>query len=202
MDRNQVIGIILLVAMFVGWMVYDSSRSNPNMGTSPQVENTENDVDKAIVEAEQTIDSTDRAQSVDLNVAEQNVTIRTNDIEVVLTNYGGKIKTVRLLKYTDYDNDTLVLMDGKSADIKIFGETQSSGNINLGSQVFQTTAKSSVVKNGDSISVIYTGAIAGGTVVKQVYSFKSDGYTIGYKLDMNNISKSFASNDLRWKFDA
>ena len=201
MDRNQVIGIILLVAMFIGWTMWSSTKENATLGS--------NVTDTTQVQAPVALEnSEDLKATVDTNAENtvsrpeaKTLTISTKELEVVLSSEGGKIKQVTLLNWTDYKNDTLILMDEKSANYRLFGDTKKSGDVDLMASLYSTEATSTVVKEGDSTLVKFSYRTDSGALIEQIYTFKGTGYTIGYQLLIDGFSKEFASGDLKWKWE-
>lgn len=199
MDKNQVIGIILLVGMFVGWTLWNNSKDNPQLAEQ-MGDTVETVVPQSTQEEEKVSKETILLDSNAVVIEKEDITITTKELEVVLSNEGGKIKKVSLLNWTDHLGEKVVLMNEESANYRLFGDTKKAGKADLLSKMYTTEAKSKLVSGEESFDVSYAYTSESGTVIEQVYSFKAEGYTFGYQLSIDGVSKEFASSDFEWNW--
>ncbi len=211
MDRNQFVGLLLMLVMITVYFQFFA----PDPLASPESIDNQTVVDTVQVQSETAQlsetqeDYTPLSDSAMQAVSEmkyglfspvsqgtENKTVLENDeIRVTFSNKGGKIDEVELKNYTKYDGSPLILVD-QNHEINILFE-HLSRTINLNDLYF----KDQVVDYSDSTVITFTLAVQGAQL-KQVYSLPKTGYTLGYNLVSNGFEKQIEPKNLTYVWDA
>jgi YidC/Oxa1 family membrane protein insertase len=221
MDRNTIIGLLLIVAIIIGYsvMTKPSQEQQRKHDSIVAVQNLEqarlqqqklvHDLDKKS-ETKALVSDSSRTKNLESqfgafahSVKDTNefVTIENNLLKIKLSAKGGRPYSVELKKYKRYDGSPLVMFDGDST---IFGLNFFSQNRSIATNdlFFQPVKKGNVVvsSKADSISLrLYAGD---NSYIEYVYTVKPDDYMIRFNVNFVNMDKIIAVNsnslDLNW----
>lgn len=194
MDRNQVIGIVLILAMLIGYQVLvpkPAPDKKPAQKTAQTKPASESAAKAAVAKAEQPLDSAAaRALYGDFAAAgtgqARDVVVENKDIRVTFSTQGGRVKEVVLKHYKTYDQKPLVLVDAQSSQTALELPT-SRGRVDLHKLYYQTDAQS-VSDSAKATTVAFKVEVAPGQSVEQAYSVPASGYVIGYNLRLNGLT--------------
>jgi len=204
MDRNQVVGIVLILAMLVGYQLLvpkpapEKKAAQTTQTTKPT---SESGAKAAINKAEQPLDSAvARAQFGDFATVatgeNRDIVVENKDIKVTFSTHGGRVKEVLLKNYKTYDQKPLVLVDENSS--KTFLELPTThGKIDLHKLYYQTTTQSGTV-NGQAQQIVFRAEIAPGQSVEQVYTVPVEGYVLNYDLKLNGLGNTVSNDNIRF----
>lgn len=204
MDRNQVVGIVLILAMLVGYQLLvpkpapEKKAAQTTQTTKPT---SESGAKAAINKAEQPLDSAvARAQFGDFATVatgeNRDIVVENKDIKVTFSTHGGRVKEVLLKNYKTYDQKPLVLVDENSS--KTFLELPTNhGKIDLHKLYYQTTTQSGTV-NGQAQQIVFRAEIAPGQAVEQVYTVPAEGYVLNYDLKLNGLGNTVSNDNIRF----
>ena len=111
MDKDKLIGYLLLFTVFTIYLFHNGQRGLPNQGketnsTNPVLDNTKQDM----------VASPNNIHTLPDNVkgSEKEFTIENDQIRVVLSNIGGRIKSVMLKKFNNHLGGQVVLCNDTS----------------------------------------------------------------------------------------
>lgn len=227
MDRNSIIGLLLIGLIIIGYSIYTQP-------TAEELQAAKNRRDSiALVEAREkalttqqntaatpppaaVIDSTMAVDSLSADSVkaamerqrlgdfagaasgtEQLLTLENNKIKVMISSLGGKIKSVRLKDYKTWDGKPLELLD---SDSSIFNLSLSAGNRIINTQELYFTATGST---GKSNSVSLRLNAAAGQYIEYYYSLPEDSYLLSYQINVVGMQNVIAANasylNLDWK---
>lgn len=204
MDRNQIIGIVLILAMLVGYQYLvpkPAPEKKPAQQTQTSKPKTAAGAAAAIDKAEQPLDSAAmRAQFGDFASAatgqEQEIVLENNDMKVTFSTLGGRVKEVVLKNYKTYDQKPLVLIDEESSRTVLELPTRQ-GKVDLHQLYYQTNAQSGAV-GGQPKQISFRATTGGGNAVEQVYTMPAEGYVLGYDLKLNGLNNTVAGQNIRF----
>lgn len=191
MERNQVIGLVLILTMLIGYQILVPTPVEPTKTTQEQVQPEP----AAPVNVESTTPLQDSTQakaiygdfaSAALGDA-QDLTIETNDLRVVFSNKGGVMKEVMLKKYKTFDQKPLYLVSEGHTKFELEVPT-SKGNIDLANLYFTTTASDRTLAENDSAVITYRLALADNQYVEQTYVVRGSGYVVDYGIKSEGIA--------------
>ncbi len=208
MERNQVIGLVLILIMLIGYKVL-VPREDPAPVTQEQVTQA-----TPIPPTTDTLDATPAStgqDSVRLKAAygdfaaaahgqTQDLTIETNDVRVVFSNKGGVMKEVLLKKYKTYDQKPLYLISDKHSRFQLELPTQR-GNMDLANLYFTTTATNRTLAENDSALITYRLALSENQYVEQTYLVRGTGYVIDYGIQARGLGQAGKPVLFGWQND-
>ncbi len=194
MDRNQIIGIVLILAMLIGYQVLvpkPAPEKKPAQTTVQTKPTSESAAKAAVAQAEQPLDSAAaRALYGDFAAAgtgqARDVVVENKDLRITFSTQGGRVKEVILKKYKTFDQKPLVLIDPQSSQTALELPTNR-GKVDLHKLYYQTGAQNSTDSTKPT-TVAFRVEIAPGQSVEQVYTVPAEGYAIGYNLRLNGLS--------------
>lgn len=211
MDKNQILGLVLIAIIILGYGFYQSSQvpegeiekqqQEENVSTetadaddTPST-NKEKQEEKANIEA-----SEDTSRSTQKQIEEKRYTIENEDMVIVFSNRGGKIDLLELKKHNSFDATPVVLKD----DIHdIFHWRSGNYILNDDDKSFTTTLnnKTTSLQNGDTLSFDFVHT-DGSKEIIQRYTIYGEGYEVGYGLQLKGFDKSsFKTVTIDWRKD-
>lgn len=194
MDKNFVIGLVLIMLMLIGYQVLVPKPVEP----TPVAEVKKEAAKPASVTSDTTQNS---SQSVDsLAVPQKDLVIETKDARVVFTNKGGVMKEVMLKNYKTYDQKPLYLIAEKHNNFQIDLPTQT-GDVRLTNQTFTTDAQDRTLAEKDSVVVTYRTTLKNNQTVEQTYLVRGSGYVIDYGIKASGALPANKSVEFHWDND-
>ncbi|WP_149243834.1 membrane protein insertase YidC [Dyadobacter sp. 32] len=199
MDKNFIIGLVLIMLMLIGYQMLVPQPVEPTPVS--QVEK------QAVRPSEQNNPSTDSLQVLSPNgdsslvaVAQQDLVIETVDAKIVFSNKGGILKEVSLKKYKTYDQKPLYLIAENHNEFDLELPTQT-GNVKLTNLYFSTENKDQSLSEKDSVTISYKVDLKNGQSVEQTYVVRGSGYVIDYGIKANGMSVGDKSLLFNWRND-
>ncbi|MEP1094305.1 MAG: membrane protein insertase YidC [Cyclobacteriaceae bacterium] len=193
MDKNQYIGLVLMFGLLAIYFVYFSPEPQPIVEEQP-IEQSEQLATETLPSNTTSDLNTQQAQSVDtlkygvfsfaVTSKEEEQIIETDELTVVFSNLGGKIKAVTLRNHLDYLGNQVKIMDGTKSASHLQVQHQGK-SINLSEVAFSP----SVANSNDTTTITYTLSNGSFNVI-QTYKIPSSGFEIGYdvkSVGLNNI---------------
>jgi len=201
MDKNFVIGLVLIMLMLIGYQMLVPQPAEPT-----PVAQVKKDATKPSASGSSTLSPDSlhvTAQNGDSSVtavAPQDLVIETVDSKIVFSNKGGVLKEVSLKKYKTYDQKPLYLIAENHNEFQLELPTQS-GNIKLTDLYFTTESKDQVLAANDSAVISYQVSLKNNQSVTQTYVVHGSGYVIDYGIKSAGIGMGDKSVQLNWKND-
>lgn len=194
MDKNFVIGLVLIMLMLIGYQVLVPKPVEP----TPVAEVKKEAAKPASVTSDTTQNS---SQSVDSTVVPQkDLVIETKDTRVVFTNKGGVMKEVMLKNYKTYDQKPLYLIAENHNNFQIDLPTQT-GDVRLTNQTFTTDAQDRTLAEKDSAVITYRATLKNNQTVEQTYVVRGSGYVIDYGIRASGALPANKSVEFHWDND-
>jgi YidC/Oxa1 family membrane protein insertase len=199
MDKNTIIGILLMAMMFLGYQMLmpapepvkpPETKTVAKAATQPIVPKLDSVASKALYG-----DFAKAAQGV-----AKDIVIENDDARITFSSLGGGVKEVLLKKYKTYQQKPLYLIDSQSSRFKIELPT-TKGNINLSSLYFETTAQNQVLKAGQTAKVIFKLPIAANQFVEQTYTVQGSGYVVDYDLNLIGLDGTLKNEPAKLVWD-
>ncbi len=213
MDRNQVIGLVLMGVLFVAWMYFfgpettelepreepSTEQVTEDKPASPSIdEKKETTLDRALSEADTaTLDASDS-----LSIATQQqqygvfagaatgeakeVTAENDLMRVVFNTRGGVASLVELKQFKTYQKEPLILFDELSSKFAYLVEVNNL-DIDLTDLYYESDSDNLEVVEGDTASVSFTANLGGNRSISHVYTFVHNSYQIGYQLILQGL---------------
>jgi len=227
MDRNTLIGILLLGLLLIGWSLF-TKPSRERMKEAQRVRDSLEQVGSAQAPA-QAVSPQDsmketitRVQSGQVDSAslkqlmsqfgifgdhvtgeKKFICVETDLLKVILTNRGGRIYSVELKDYKTFDGKPLILFEGDST---IFGLNFPAMNrsINTSDLFFEPSTSETYVHVSDQPFTLTMSLSAGeGRGIDYVYTFTPGKYLVDCDIHFVNMQGIIAANtnyiDLKWE---
>ncbi|AUD02940.1 membrane protein insertase YidC [Spirosoma pollinicola] len=210
MDRNQLIGIVLILAMLVGYQLLVpkpapekpvAQKTQTIKPTTASGGETDSVADSKGNSATQRIDSAAvKAQFGDFSTVAtgqaRDIFIENKDIKLTFSTQGGRVKEVVLKNYKTYDQKPLVLIDEQSSKTVLELPT-SRGKVDLHQLYYQTTTQSGTV-GGQPQQIVFRAEVAPGQAIEQVYTIPAEGFVLDYDLKLNGLNNTIGTGDIRF----
>ena len=209
MDRNQLIGIVLIMAMLVGYQLLvpkpapekapaqKTQTTKPTTASGRSADAAAAAVDKASLPLDSAVAKAQFGDFATVASGEaRDIVIENKDLKVTFTTQGGRVKEVILKNYKTYDQKPLVLIDNQSSHTLLELPTNR-GKVDLHKLYYQTTAQNATV-SGQSQQITFRAEIAPGESVEQVYTIPAEGYVLDYGLKLNGLNNTVGNGDIRF----
>ena len=211
MDRNTVIGFVLLAVLLFAYMFISSKNSR-----ALEIQKKRYDDSVAFVSSQKQAIAA-KKDSVKINAvpdttiagklfngSEKTVTVENEVLSIIFTNKGGQAKSVRLKNYKSVDSSLVELENSETDDLSYSVNTTSPDKkSSLASDLFFNEAK--VEKQADGSQVIsFQAAIAPGETITHQYILKPNSYLVDWNVQLNGADKLLTQNafNVQWKLRA
>lgn len=214
MDKNTVIGFVLIGILLIGMFVINNMSRQAGMAEQKRIEDsiakTKPKVDTAALKKDlKEKDSILAAKQkmpgsfiTDTTGTEQMDTLENNLVRIVFTNKGGQPKTVELKNYKKSDGKPLLLADGRFNRL--------SYKINAGNNISPETADLAFVSSKKTINADKSQSISfllkdpDGRSVTHQYKLPYDSYLVDFNLLLSEAGKLITGNNLNllWQTQA
>lgn len=226
MDRNTIIGIILIFAIIVVYSIVtkptkqqleeakrrrDSielvqkqealNRISPSATRDSLQNDTATMAAKKLQEAKE-LKNEFGAFSQNLEGTRQFYTLENNLVRLVVSNKGGRPYSVELKKYHRYDSLPLVLFSGDSTrfSLEFFAQNR---NISTQDMYFKPVGTNPIQVNDSAQSLTLRLEVAPNRYIDYIYSVKPNSYMVDFRISLNGMDSLIASNsgrlDLDWQ---
>ena len=230
MDRNSVWGMLIIIAIIVGYSLYmrpsaeeieaaKKRRDSLALVYQQEQEATQHktiQADTAVISQNKSaVEDSNRTKQKMLELGsfaaaasgeEQLITVETNNIKARITSKGARIYSVQLKKFQKYDSSALILFDGdtNSFGLQFFANTKSISTNEL-FFIPQCSSQHITVEN-DSLSLTLRLYAGEESYLDYIYTFYPDSYKVGFQVSFTNMNKIIAANtnymDLQWSMYA
>ncbi len=205
MEKRTLIALLLALIILFGFQYFFSPKEQPPPAQAPTKEAAPGkEAPPAKAEQAPAKPSTAGAQSAGAPAAPatakatKTYTVETPLLKVDLSDLGGSITSVRLIKY----KEKLGSPEGKELfeDIKPYGQMPVLFESQSGQQASDATLfipdRERLTVNSTPETITFSGALTNGKKVKKIYTFYPDRYTIGLKVAVENLDPDRTYLDL------
>ena len=212
MERNQVIGLVLIAALLIGYATFFRAPEEP-IEETPQQEETINTIpqDEASTPPQEAEVTTEIASDSSENVYEdqygifavgavgekQQLIVENDYSKFTFSSKGGQIESVELKEFLTYDKKPLMLFD-KTSSQRLLRLPTTKGIINISDLYFNTASKGKVITKGDTAIVIYTLTVDANNSIEQKYVIPGSGYKIDYEIKVNGLQNNILGDQLNF----
>ena len=212
MDRNTIIGFVLLAFLFIGYFYY--SRQG-QLAVEKQRQHIQDSLSRLKPKADTTLKEAIVSDSLhtqkdsslsgiiqDTTGKEQLVTIENKVLKITFSNKGGEPKQIEIKDFKTFDDKPLILQDGNFNNI--------SYPINIGgnrtaqtSDLLFTPLPVQTDSDGNQI-ISFRLQTNNGESIEHQYILKPDNYMIGFNIKLNGAEKLVTQNTLNllWQVKA
>lgn len=194
MDKNQVTGLLLIMAMLLGYQFFLAPKDEPTK-----------EIEKAKVTQSVSTPKATIIDSVALKAAAgdfasaavgtaEDIVLENKDIKVVFSTLGGKVKQVLLKNYETYNSfeakkkEPLLIFD-ESFDKVSFELPTTKGNIDLNKLYFSDVKvnKNANPEKESAQSVSFTLSLANGQSITQSYTLAPSGFLLDQDVKLTGL---------------
>ena len=196
MDKNQITGLVLIMAMLLGYQFFFAPKIEPE---KPQEK--PKTTQATVTPQKVTILDSNAAKTAAGDFANaavgtnKEVVLENKDIKVTFTSQGGRVKQVLLKNYETYESFSnivakpkvpLVIFDQDFDKITLELPT-TKGKVDLNKLYFNTNSVGGVVDEGKTEKVIFTLQLANGQTVEQTYTLAGKGFLLDNDLKLTGL---------------
>lgn len=192
MDKNSITGIVLIMAMLLGYQYFFAPKED---AIQPKAKTAA--IATKSSPPNQTLDTLP-AITKDSAIKEQIFTLENKDVKIELSSLGGKISRVELKNYKSYKTYTT---NGKDA-IRLFDSKKDVFSVEI------PTGSSKIVLNNlvfagnqSGQQVNFTSILPNGKRINLSYSLPETGFQLNYGIDAKEIADQITGSDylIHWK---
>jgi YidC/Oxa1 family membrane protein insertase len=191
MDKNSISGIVLIMAMLLGYQ-YFFAPVEP-VPTEQVAKKTTVVKPKANI-----VVTAPTAPDSSAQIKERFLKLENKNMVVTLSNYGGKIKSVTLKNYRSYANYN----SGKSEGIQMFDASKDQFDVEIpsGNTKIKLNALIYDVQENKG-NVVFTSTLATGQKISQTYILGEENFELDYSIDAKNAASVITGDDytIHWK---
>ena len=221
MDRNSIIGLVLIMAIFIGFSIYNQpskeeiEAAKRKQDSIAQVEKQKETLAKKATQAakpqaqlpkdsvlpDSVLVKQYGAFGNNLIGKEEIYTLENELMKIRVSSKGGRVKSVELKKHLDYNNKPLQLFSGE--DNK-FGLSFFENNrvVHTGDLYFKPTGNAIKVSGKDSSNFAVRIEVSSDKYLEYEYTLKGDEYLVGFKVNFvglqDVIEERSNTLDLEW----
>lgn len=211
MDRNTVIGFVLLALLFFGYFYYSSQGK---LALEKQQQHIKDSLDKLkpkidtslntgkIIKSASTQDSSTANIQQDTSGKEEFFTLENKVLKITFTNKGGQPKKVELKDFKTFDNKPLILLDGNFNNISYAINTGNNQTAQTSDLLFSSQGPQKSADGKEMIS--FTLQSKDGQKIEHQYVISPDDYMIGFNINLDGANKLVTQNtlNLTWQTKA
>lgn len=222
MDRNSIIGFVLIALVLVGYSYYTAPTKEElarkqferdSLALVSQKRTLDSIKSNAIVSTLDTVAPTDSAKQQQFvnqlglfaHTAQGNVdffTIENEKLKVTLSSLGGKVQQVELKNYTTHDKKPLLLYqaDSSAMGLNFFAENKP---ISTNALYFKPKGKSFSIKGNSSESFIMRLEAAPDKYIDYIYTLNGNTFDLKFDINLTGLQNVIAANsafiELDWR---
>lgn len=202
MDKNTVIGFVLIAVLVIGFMWYNTPTKEQQALQQHIADSTAKAVAAKAAAANDTTHKAaapaavlDSAQALTLAAGtigtEELTTVETDILKAVFTNKGGRLKSVELKKYKTPGEGKNVVLSGGPDDNMAYKVNTDNSHSALTSDLYFQPAKVESGADG-SKTVSFTIASKGGQSITHQYILKNGSYMIDWNIGLQGANSLFS----------
>lgn len=213
MDRNTLVGFILLALMTVGYVLYtnneqqklDAYRQEQKMvadslaaieaAKAPKIE-----VDSVAIK-EQIITESLGSFSELAKGEEEFLKVETEDCIYTFSNLGGSLYSVELKEYLTFDKKPLILFEGDDNSLDVSFVSNENKRVRSSQIYFKTEATDKKLKGEESYTLRYVLESSPGKEYIHEYIIPAQGYVFDFNIRLKNMAELVAATEKTLSID-
>lgn len=211
MDRNTVIGFVLLALLFFGYFYYSSqgklALEKQEQHIKDSIARLQPKVDTSLNKnlanaATSTRDTALQNIKQDTTGKEQFITVENKVFKITFTNKGGQPQRVELKDFKTFDKKPLILLDGQFSNISYAINTGNNQTEQTSDLLF-TASKPQTTADGKQI-IDFTLESKDGQKIDHEYIISPNDYMMTFNIKLNGANKLLTQNtmNLTWQSKA
>jgi YidC/Oxa1 family membrane protein insertase len=209
MDRNTVIGFVLLALLFFGYFYYTKQGQ---LAAERQQQHIQDSLNKLKPKVDTTLkmhaadslaakkDSSLAGIKQDTTGKEQLITVENKVLKITFSNKGGQPKEILLKNFKTFNGQPLILQNGSFNNISYAINTGNNRTAQTSDLLF---TPSDVQTTSDGSQVIsFTLQTNNGESVQHEYIIKPDDYMLGFNIKLNGANQLVTANSINLLWQA
>ena len=200
MDRNTVTGLILIVAIMIGFGVFNSkqaSKYNEEKRTQDSIAYVE-ELNRRVELGDDTVNNfsdTSTNLTIQIDSAAYYASIKTEEfyiiendlLKITLTNFGGRVYSVELKGLTTYSKKPLILFSGNNNDFSF--DFFANQTVSTSKMVFEPTINKTQMTLGENDTIIkFPLRLAlGNGYIEYIYKLRPNSYIVDLDINFMNL---------------
>jgi YidC/Oxa1 family membrane protein insertase len=210
MDRNTVIGFVLLALLFFGYFYYSQQGK---LAAEQQKQHIQDSLNRLKPKVDTTLKLQAAADSLavkkdsslsglmqDTTGKEQLITVENKLLKITFSNKGGQPKTIVVKDFKTFDGKPLILQDGSFNNISYAINTGNNQTAQTSDLLFTPSAIQTTPDSSQIIS--FSLKTNSGESIEHQYIIKPDDYMIGFNIKLNGANKLVTQNTLNLLWQA
>jgi YidC/Oxa1 family membrane protein insertase len=213
MDRNSVIGFVLLGALLIGYIFWNQQSTNTAKLEKARQDSIAN-LNKPKEEQAKVIDSTGSSTVLDsarlqseygpfaaaANGTEQQQVLENKLVKITFSNKGGEPRTIQLLDFKTSDGKPLFLQQGSFNRTGLKIPLANNQSLNTSDAYF---APQPVQKNADgSQTISYRLGTSTNQYLEYVYTLKADSYLVDYTINLIGMQNVLPKGNINFQWNS
>ena len=211
MDRNTVIGFVLLALLFFGYFYYSSQGKLALEKQQQHIKDSLAKLKPAVDTSLHTAtvgNSSPAKDSVASNIEqdttgkEEFFTLENKVLKITFTNKGGQPKKVELKNFKTFDNKPLILLDGNFSNISYAINTGNNQTAQTSDLLFSSSGPQTSADGKEILN--FTLPTKDGQKIEHQYILSPDDYMIGFNINLAGANNLVTQNtlNLTWQSKA
>lgn len=212
MDRNTVIGFVLLALLFFGYFYYTRQGQ---LSAEKQKQHIQDSLNRLKPKIDTALKATGIKDSLiakkdsafagikqDTSGKEQLITVENKLLKITFSNKGGQPKEIEIKHFKTYNGKPLLLQDGSFNNISYAINTGNNQTAQTADLLFTPSAVQTTPDSSQIVS--FHLRTNNGESIEHQYILKPDDYMIGFNIKLNGANKLITQNtiNLLWKIKA
>ena len=211
MDRNQVIGLVLISAILIGYLQFFAPEPVEEPQAVTTTENVSDSTSNTQVVQNKVEQIPDSIQDVinqskygvfstALNGNEKQIKVENNTSIFTFSTKGATLKSVELKDYKTYGGESLILFDEGSHREELNVQLISGEELNINELYFNSNVNDLEIREGNkSQKITFTAELSNGKSIQKTYEISPNKYEIGFTTKFNSLDKELASNEVSYQ---
>lgn len=205
MDRNQIIGLSLITGLMFAYFGFMATMEPETPKVEPKSEFAKKDSSFKISNESAVTASDSSVQNqltreygsfaTAMSGTSKDVVVENNDIVVTFSTKGARIYSVELKNYKTYDAKRLFIYDNVTNNQSLVLQTKFKPV-----DLFELFYAEKVTKNADETIVEFVTQVGAGQTISQIYTIKSKGFVVDYKLVANGFTNELPTLPLTYNW--
>ncbi|MEP6949054.1 MAG: membrane protein insertase YidC [Ginsengibacter sp.] len=210
MDRNTVIGFVLLALLFIGYFYYTSQGK---LALEKQQQHLQDSIARLHPKTDSGTKTTvtgnsslqrDSSSAIkqDTSGKEQFFTLENKVLKITFTNKGGQPQSVELKNFKTFDKKPLIIQDGNFSNISYTINTGNNQTAQTSDLLFTPSVPQTTGDGKQMIS--FTLQTKDGQTIEHQYILQPDDYMIAFNIKLGGANKLITQNtlNLTWQTKA
>lgn len=208
MDRNQIIGFVLMAVLLIGYMFIFEQPEEPVVDpvnteiTTPDSSQTPPGQSNASTEPATIRPDTTQADydeqygiwAAGMTGNESEIVVENEQAKFTFSTKGGLLKAVELKEFTTWQKEPLILLNEQSSRQTLTLQT-TKGNINISDRFFSANRSGTKLSGTDSTTVTFTLPMDGNSIV-HTYKIGGTGYEVKHNIKVNGLQDAIIGDEM------